>query len=314
MTRFFRKTLISLCTVAIIFGLTTSSVLAVEVSDEDYKTLQAHKKKQAEKQLPPYEKPAPDHPAGSKAGNLAEAATNPIANLMQFQLQDSYNWDNYNSSGYSNSTVFQAVIPVPLPWKAAPLLITRTTLPYVTTPDFGGSIDRQRGFGDTDLLLLVTPKLKSKGIQIGLGTNIVIPSAGNNDFTGNGKWQAGPAFLYINMRTPKLQWGLFTYQNWDFASTSDGSDRPGVSKLSFQPFINKHFDKGWFVGSPESPQVYDFNADKWTWALGPQVGRVFKIGKRPVKMFGAIYYNPESDNGATPKWTAKVGITFLFPE
>jgi hypothetical protein len=44
------------------------------------------------------------------------------------------------------------------------------------------------------------------------------------------------------------------------------------------------------------------------------VGRVFKISKAPVKMFGAVYYNPEDDNGATAEWTAKVGLTFLFPE
>jgi hypothetical protein len=99
----------------------------VEVSDEDDKTLQAHQKKQTEKQQPPHERPAPAHPAGRKSGNLAEAATNPIANLIQFQVQDSYNWKNHNSSGYSNVTTLQAVIPVKLPWEGGPLLITRTT-------------------------------------------------------------------------------------------------------------------------------------------------------------------------------------------
>ena len=49
------KTLTALCAAVISLGLATGSVLAVEVSDEDYKTLKAHKKKQAEKQLPPHE-------------------------------------------------------------------------------------------------------------------------------------------------------------------------------------------------------------------------------------------------------------------
>jgi hypothetical protein len=48
--------------------------------------------------------------------------------------------------------------------------------------------------------------------------------------------------------------------------------------------------------------------------LGPQVGRVMKLGKMPVKLFGAFYYNPEDDNGPNAKWTAKFNITFLFPE
>lgn len=33
--------------------------------------------------------------------SLAETATNPIGSLIQVQLQDQYNWDNYNADGYS---------------------------------------------------------------------------------------------------------------------------------------------------------------------------------------------------------------------
>jgi hypothetical protein len=311
------KSLTALCAAVISLGLATGSVLAVDVSDEDYKTLQAHKKKQAEKQLPPHEQPAPHNPAApsvSNAHSLAEAATNPIANLMQFQVQNAYKWKNHNSKGYANVSTLQAVIPVKLPWEAAPMLITRSTLPYVTTPNYDGPVDRQHGFGDAEALLLVTPKLKAKGVQLGLGINTVFPTAGDNDFTGNGKYQAGPAALYINMRIPSWQWGMFGYQLWDYASTSNGSDRGGVSKLSLQPVLVKHFSKGWYMGTSDTPQTYDFNASRWTWALGAQAGRVQKFGKQPVKWFGEILYNPEDDNGATAKWTAKVNVTFLFPE
>jgi hypothetical protein len=267
-----RTSLTALCAAVIFLGFTTGSVLAVDVSDEDYKTLQAHKKKQAEKQLPPDERPAPAHPSGTKAGNLAEAATNPIANLIQFQVQNTYNWKNHNSNGYSNVTTLQPVVPIKLPWEKVPLLITRTTLPYVTTPNFEGSADRVRGFGDTNFVMLATPKLETKGVQLGVGFNSVIPTGGDNLIVSDRKWQIGPSAIYINMRTPKLQWGLFGYQLWDFANASNGSDKPYVSKLSLQPFITKHFNEGWYVGTPDSPQTYDFNAKKWTWALGGQGG------------------------------------------
>jgi hypothetical protein len=312
-----RKALTGLCTVVIMFGLTTGSVLAEEVSDKDYKTLQAHKKKEAEKKLPPHQMPPPHDPTGgAKHGNLAEAATNPVANLIQFQVQNSYNWKNHNSDGYSNATLIQPVIPIALPWKAVPLLITRTTIPYVTTPDFDGPVDRQRGFGDTTILMLFTPKLKAKGMQLGIGPTVVIPTAGDNEFTGNGKWQAGPSILYINMQTPHLQWGALVYYLADFANSSANrsSDRPYVSKLSLQPFVIYHLSGGWFIGSPDTPQTYDYNSGEWTWALGPQAGRVTKIGKMPVKMFGEVLYNPEDNNGANAEWTGKVGLTFLFPE
>ena len=299
---------------AITLGLTAGNVLAVEVSEEDNKKLQAVKQKDAEKALPAHEQPAPDHPAGSKAASLASAATNPISNLMQMQVQDTYKWKNYNSDGYANVTTFQAVIPISLPWESVPMVITRTTVPYVTTPDLGEGIGRHSGFGDTDLLMLFTPKLKTKGAQLGLGFNSVIPTAGTNDYTGNGKWQLGPSALYINMQVPTWQFGMFAYQLWDVGSGRGGGGRPGVSKLSLQPVIVKHFTKGWYMGSPDTPQTYDFKSKKWTWAIGAQVGRVQKFGKQPVKWFGEILYNPEGDNGATAKWIAKANLTFLFPE
>jgi hypothetical protein len=299
----------------ILLGLSTGSVLAAEVSDEDYKTLQTHKAKEAEKQLPPHERPAPVHPAAAQPQpekNLAEAATNPIANLVQFQLQDVYNWENHNSSGYSNSFVIQPVVPVKLPWEKVPLLITRTTIPYVSTPDLGSPVNRKHGFGDTVLLGLLSPTLKTKGVQLGLGATFTIPTAGDNDFTGSGKWQAGPAFLYINMKTPGLQWGLFTFQQWSYAGTS--GSREDVSKLSLQPFITKHFAKGWYIGTPDNPQTYDFKADEWTWALGAQFGQVRKLGKMPVKLFIEPLYNPNNDAGPTAEWTLKLNMTLLFPK
>jgi hypothetical protein len=308
-----KTTLTGLIAAVFLLGLTTGSVLAVEVSEEDYKTLQTQKAKEAEKQLPPHERPPPSRaPANAKAGNLAEAATNPIAPMIQFQLQDVYNWENHNSDGYGNNFVIQPVIPIALPWEKVPMMITRTTIPYVSTPDLGSPVNRKHGFGDTVVLGLLTPKLKTKGVQLGLGGTFTIPTAGDNDFTGSGKWQAGPAFLYINMKTPQLQWGLFAFQSWSFASTS--GSREDVSKLSLQPFITKHFGKGWYVGSPDSPQTYDFKADEWTWALGAQLGHVTKLGKMPVKLFVEPLYNPNNDAGPTAEWTLKLNITLLFPE
>ena len=297
-----RVALTGLCSMIILLGFTTGNIMA-----QDDPT-------HSDKSKAPHESPHKAEPPTGGHKNLAEAATNPIANLIQFQVQNSYSGSNHNSSGYSNVTTLQPVIPVKLPWEKVPLLITRTTLPYITTPNFNGPEDRKRGFGDTTLLGLLSPKLKTKGVQVGFGPTLVIPTGGDNEFVGSGKWQAGPAVLYINMQIPNIQWGIFAFQLWDFASTSSGSDRQGVSKLSLQPFITYHFGKGWYVSTPDVPQIYDFNSDKWTWSLGGQLGKVTKLGKIPAKLFGAFYYNPEDDNGPNAEWTAKFNITFLFPE
>ncbi len=52
------KSLTALCAAVTMLVLSTSSILAVEISDEDYKLLQEYKKKLAEKQLPAHERPS----------------------------------------------------------------------------------------------------------------------------------------------------------------------------------------------------------------------------------------------------------------
>ena len=94
-----KMTLIGLCTVALMFGLSTGSVLAqdkaaaVKLSPEEQKECDECEKKTAEKHLPPHlrDRLRPT-PRAIKHGSLAEAATNPLANLVQFQLQNQYNW------------------------------------------------------------------------------------------------------------------------------------------------------------------------------------------------------------------------------
>lgn len=244
------------------------------------------------------------------ADGLAETATNPVGNLIQLQFQDAYNWSNYNSDGYSNAAIIQPVIPVKLPWEAAPLMISRTTVSaYVTTPDLGAPVGREAGFGDIFQLSLVIPKLDTKGVLFALGAALSIPTA-SSDFTGSGKWEAGPAAVYFNSRTKGWQWGVLGWQVWSFAGDSDRED---VSKLSFQPILTRHFDKGWYAGTVDVPWTYNWETSDWVLPLGLKIGRVVKIGKRPVNLFAEVYGSPTND-GASPKLSFKLNLTFLFPK
>jgi hypothetical protein len=93
---------------------------------------------------------------------LAGQATNPIANLVQFQMQEQYTSNSYNVDGDSNVFILQAVVPIKLSSEAVPLLITRTTLPYVNTPDLDGGVGTQEGFGDLVAPGFFLPKLETK--------------------------------------------------------------------------------------------------------------------------------------------------------
>ena len=308
-----RMALIGLCSFAIMFGFTTSSVLA----EEDKLNYEEYKKKEAEKQLPPHERPHKAEPPKGGHSNLAGAATNPIANLIQLQMQDQYSPSSHNADGYSNVAIIQPVVPIKLPWEKVPLLVTRTTLPYITTPrlddDIGDDIGRHKGFGDIVAQGYFLPKLETKGVAVGLGYNLTIPSAGDNDFVGSGKWSIGPGAVYLNLQTPSWQWGLLSYSSFSFADSN--SDRSYVSNISIQPVLVKHFSKGWYAALPDVPQSYDFRTDLWTLAIGPRVGRVMKFGKQPVNLFGQVTYNPiDYNDQVAPEWSFKVNLTLLFPK
>jgi hypothetical protein len=263
-----------------------------------------------DKNLPAHEQPHKAEPPTGGHSSLAAAATNPVAALVQFQIQNSYSPSNYKSDGYSNVGVIQPVVPVKLPWEKVPLIVTRTTLPYVSTPDLDGGVGRKDGVGDLVAQGYFLPKLETKGVTAGLGYNLTIPTAGDNDFVGSGKWSLGPTAIYINMQTPSWQWGLLSYSSFSFASAN--ADRDYVANIAIQPILTKHFSKGWYASVPDVPQTYNFKTSNWNLQLGARLGKVMKFGKQPVNLFIQPTYNPNDDEVAA-KWTIKLNLTLLFP-
>lgn len=295
----FMPALIGMAAVTAILSLATGNALAHE-PEYDHS-------KQPHEQSHTAEPPAGGH------SSLASAATNPIANLIQFQLQNQYNWENHNSSGYSNAFLIQPVVPIQLNSKKIPFMITRTTVPFVSTPDLGPGVNRKHGLGDTTVLAIAVPDFGLKGQMVGLGISNVFPTAGDNDFTGNGKWLTGPSWVYFNMKTPGWQWGTLGWHHFTVGETSSGSDKKNVTETSLQPILLRHWGKGWYAGLQDVPWTYDHKEGEWSLPTGPRLGRVMKIGKQPVNLFGAVYYDPNSA-GANAEWTAKINFTLIFPE
>ena len=128
------KTINNLLLTMLTLGLMSGSVMAHEQQYDNAKE--------------PHEVPHKAEPPTGGHSSLAGAATNPIANLVQFQIQNQYTPSNNNVSGSSNALILQPVIPIKLSSEAVPLLVTRTTLPYVNTPDYDGGVGTQEGFGD----------------------------------------------------------------------------------------------------------------------------------------------------------------------
>ena len=258
--------------------------------------------------------PATQKSAGG--ASLAEKATNPTAFLMQMRFQDAYTPSYRNADSYGNAALFQGVIPTKLGWgSSAEVMINRVTMPYVTTPEIEGVNNGRHatGMGDTLLNTWFITSWMPKGNTLVWGSTITIPTAGDNEHTGAGQWQAGPTMAYVNTNTPSWQWGGMFYQQWDFSSTR--SDAEDVSVLSIQPIITKHFKGGWYISGPDTPNSYNFETNKWTLALGAVVGRVMNWGSQPMQYFAEATYNPVSNKDApTPEWTFKVNVSFLLAE
>jgi len=253
--------------------------------------------------------------ASAGDADLGAAATNPVSNLVQFRLQNQYAPESYNADSWGNTALIQAVAPLPsLASKFDSLqgIVTRTTAAYVSTPQLPNGINRKNGLGDTQMQVFFVPKKAPKKTVWGIGPAFTFPTAGDNDFTGAGQWQAGPTAVAMVTPVPGVQLGALLIQQWDFHETR--SNAKDQSLLNVQPIIFKHFDGGWYIGAPDVPQVYNWKTNDWSLNLGATVGRVGPVGGRPMQIYGGIYYNTEdNDDQVSSEWVFKVNVGFLFP-
>lgn len=256
-------------------------------------------------------------------GDLTTAATNPVGSLIQVQLQDLYIPNSRNSEGYANTAIIQPVIPISLGDDSYfQGIITRTTIPIVTTPEVNGN--RETGIGD--ITSIIAPTHTSTGSKNGEFFTwgpvaaVVLPTA-SKDETGADVWSLGPGLLGLTNLSlangDSVMLGALAYHIWDIEGDEDDAD---VSKTFAQPVIvykfKSLFDQGgWYIRNPDDLWQYDWEEDEFTQiTLGAAVGRVFPIGKQPVNIFAGGWYNPvSSDRAATADFAFKFSFSFLFP-
>jgi len=256
--------------------------------------------------------------AKSSGDDLAVAATNPIANLMQFQFQNTSSIESYNSSGYANAFVIQPVIPIKFtddPDAFFKFGVTRTTLPILTTPDIDG-VGQFTGLGDLVTFGFAIHEQKIVGIKSmwGVGPALTLPTATSHK-TGEGKFQMGPGAVLFLEPSKHIQTGVLAYHQWDVAGDSE---RNYVNKSFFQPILNYHFDslfgqKGWYTSLQDILWSYDWRAKALDLPIGFRLGRVFKAGKMPLNVFVEPFGRPVNEGGTGGKYGVKLNITFLFP-
>lgn len=253
---------------------------------------------------------SPPQTGDQKAGwekeesDLARKTQNPISDLISVPIQTNI---NFGYGPQDNTQVIINIQPV-IPFRLGPgwNLISRTIIPLIDQP----IPDRKFGLGDIQLSLFASPSKPGKFIW-GAGPILQFPTA-TGDQLGSGKWSGGPTVVGLYMTGPWVV-GVLANNLWSFAGESG---RESVNQFLAQPFINYNLPQGWYIGS--SPIITaNWKADKagdvWTVPFGTVVGKIIRIGKLPLNVQAAGFYNVVKPT-VGPDWTLRLQVQFLFPK
>ena len=263
---------------------------------------------------------APAFAEEQSATEINKQLTNPVSELWSITFQqNNFRVDPGDGEGnrWSSNLLFQPVLPVAISddWN----LITRPVLPlFVSTPrpdpEPGDptNIDRSTAFGDITLLQLVSPSPKLVGSWLlGFGPTWIFPTA-NSDFTGQDKYQVGPAAL-VGYLSEKWILGAL-YQNWwSFA----GSDlRSETASMNLQPFASYFLRDGWSVGYSGNILANWKNSagSDYTVPIGLAVAKVTKLGKLPVRFQLAVQWMAVQPDLYGQKWNFQLVMSPVLPK
>jgi len=234
--------------------------------------------------------------------DAAAQANNPLANMK------SLSFHNYYIPAFTT--------PVPDTGNqfwfryAQPLKIKDTTwLMRASLPIKSLSEPSEFGLGDLDIFAAYLIPTKNPAISLGIGPQLVIPTATANAL-GTDKWSAGLAHILFDGRGKKFQWGyLLTYQH----SIAGDSAAPDVNFAAFQYFAFYQLGKGHYLRSAPV-WAFDLRTDGYTIPIGLGYGKVMKKGNIVYNAFIEPQFSV-ADQGpnAWPEWQLFFALNMQFP-
>jgi hypothetical protein len=244
--------------------------------------------------------------------------TNPVSDLWSIAFQqNNYMLDmGAGQPDHWNSNLnFQPVLPVALTsnWNliTRPVITLFNSVPH-PDPHNPADIERTTGFGDTVLMELVSasPKLVGNWL-LGLGPTFIFPTA-SSDYTGQGKWQVGPAAIVGYLSKKWILGGLL--QNW---TSFGGSGNQNVNQMNLQPFAAYFLPDGWSIGYSGNVLANweaDSADDVWTVPLGLIVSKVVKFGRLPVRFALAGQYMVHHPDTFGQEWNLQFMMVPVIPK
>lgn len=232
----------------------------------------------------------------------ANQSNNPLNFAPGMDLQDYYTPRFYDTNIHTNDLLVRGTLPiVPNDYIGVPQLL-RATAPISTRPDPHGGYST----GEGDLNLLDIFLLNTDGLQLGIGPQVTLPIA-DQDELGTGKWQAGLAAIAIDASPRGLLGALVQYQS----SFAGDSDRAHVETATLQPFIIHNLDRGWYLRST-GIWTFDLKNDSHYIPLGFGAGKVWRDRDNILNAFIEPQWTVERKGDGQPQFTLFAGLNVTF--
>ena len=242
------------------------------------------------------------------ATELAKKTQNPVSDLISVPFENNANFNAGPDNKVLNVLNIKPVVPIKLTdnWN----LINRAIIPLISQPGVDGTpIGRKNGVGDLTYQGFFSPNPKPGGLIWGVGPQIQIPTHSNSRL-GNQRWAAGPNVVVLDIGK-KVVKGFLLSQIWDVTNSRDED----ISMLTFQPFYNYNFGKGWYaVSNPVITANWEADgSDQWTVPIGGGVGKITHWGKQAVNLRLAAFGNVVKPTYGSD-YNIQLTVQFMFPK
>jgi hypothetical protein len=249
--------------------------------------------------------PEPSAEPKDDTEELAKKTQNPVADLISVPFQSNTNFGVGSGNAVQEVFNIQPVIPIHF---GDLNLITRTIIPLISQPNISpGQSGSTFGLGAINTTLFVSPSNPGKVIW-GIGPVFGFPTT-TSQAVGSAKWTFGPSVVVLTIDGPWVL-GILANNVWSYA----GGGSQNVNSLLIQYFVNYNFRDGWYLTS--SP-IITANwlatnySDKWIFPIGAGGGKLVRLGKLPLNLNVAAYYNIWHPT-AGPTWTLRLQAALLF--
>ena len=245
---------------------------------------------------------ADPNPPAAGTSTLAQDLQNPVAHLISVPFENNLDFgDGTNQATYTGNV--KPVIPFWLgkDWH----LITRTIVPFISTPSSDGA-HREFGIGDIAATVYLSPERGDSGWFWGVGPGLILATAKDSTL-GTGKWSAGPTAAVTHQRGP---WTvtLLTAHAWSFAGDPL---RSRVSATLLEPSVSFTTRRDTSLGV-DTAAVYDWTEGEWTVPLELSLEQLVKIGKQPMSVGVTARYGLRHPADG-PSWGLVATVTLVFP-